>query len=158
MRIYVGNLSYDTTEDELRKDFSAFGEVASVSVVTDRYSGRSKGFAFVEMTNKAEADAAIAGLNGKSVKDRTLVVNEARPRTEGGSSGGSRGGYGGVLHRAMELLRFRLLRWSGVLSDDAHPARRKLDEFANRPRLLRTAGRCIAGDLCLAQLRARIGG
>ena len=84
MRIYVGNLSYDTTEDELRKDFSAFGEVASVSVVTDRYSGRSKGFAFVEMTNKAEADAAIAGLNGKSVKDRTLVVNEARPRTEGG--------------------------------------------------------------------------
>jgi RNA recognition motif-containing protein len=96
MRIYVGNLSYDTTEDELRKDFSAFGEVASASVVTDRYSGRSKGFAFVEMTNKAEADAAIAGLNGKSVKDRTLVVNEARPRTEGGSGGGrSSGGYGG---------------------------------------------------------------
>ena len=96
MRIYVGNLSYDTTEDELRKDFSAFGEVASVSVVTDRYSGRSKGFAFVEMTNKAEADAAIAGLNGKSVKDRTLVVNEARPRTEGGSGGGRRSrGYGG---------------------------------------------------------------
>ena len=95
MRIYVGNLSYDTTEDELKKDFSAFGEVVSVSVVTDRYSGRSKGFAFVEMTNKAEADAAIAGLNGKSVKERTLVVNEARPRTEGGSSGGSRGGYSG---------------------------------------------------------------
>jgi RNA recognition motif-containing protein len=95
MRIYVGNLSYDTTEDELRKDFSAFGEIASVSVVTDRYSGRSKGFAFVEMTNKAEADAAIAGMNGKAVKERTLVVNEARPRTEGGSSGGSRGGYGG---------------------------------------------------------------
>ena len=94
MRIYVGNLSYDTTEDELRKDFSAFGEVASVSVVTDRYSGRSKGFAFVEMTNKAEADAAIAGLNGKAVKERTLVVNEARPRTEGGS-GGRSGGYGG---------------------------------------------------------------
>jgi RNA recognition motif-containing protein len=95
MRIYVGNLSYDTTEDELKKDFSAFGEVVSASVVTDRYSGRSKGFAFVEMTNKAEADAAIAGLNGKSVKERTLVVNEARPRTEGGSSGGSRGGYSG---------------------------------------------------------------
>jgi RNA recognition motif-containing protein len=94
MRIYVGNLSYDTTEDELRKDFAAFGEVASVSVVTDRYSGRSKGFAFVEMTNKAEADAAIAGLNGKSVKERTLVVNEARPRTEGGG-GGRSGGYGG---------------------------------------------------------------
>jgi RNA recognition motif-containing protein len=95
MRIYVGNLSYDTTEDELKKDFSAFGEVVSVSVVTDRYSGRSKGFAFVEMTNKAEADAAITGLNGKAVKERTLVVNEARPRTEGGSSGGSRGGYSG---------------------------------------------------------------
>ena len=95
MRIYVGNLSYDTTEDELKKDFSAFGEVFSVSVVTDRYSGRSKGFAFVEMTNKAEADAAITGLNGKAVKERTLVVNEARPRTEGGSSGGSRGGYSG---------------------------------------------------------------
>ena len=97
MRIYVGNLSYDTTEDELRKDFAAFGEVASVSVVTDRYSGRSKGFAFVEMTNKAEADAAIAGLNGKAVKERTLVVNEARPRTEGGgrSGGYSGGGYGG---------------------------------------------------------------
>jgi len=95
MRIYVGNLSYDTTEDELRKDFSTFGEVVSVSVVTDRYSGRSKGFAFVEMTNKAEADAAIAGLNGKAVKERTLVVNEARPRTEGGSSGGRSGGYGG---------------------------------------------------------------
>jgi cold-inducible RNA-binding protein len=93
MRIYVGNLSYDTTEDELRKEFSAFGEVASVSVVTDRYSGRSKGFAFVEMNNKAEADAAIAGLNGKSVKERTLVVNEARPRTESG--GRSSGGYGG---------------------------------------------------------------
>ena len=95
MRIYVGNLSYDTTEDELKKDFSAFGEVVSVSVVTDRYSGRSKGFAFVEMTNKAEADAAIAGLNGKAIKERTLVVNEARPRTEGGSSGGRSGGYGG---------------------------------------------------------------
>ena len=95
MRIYVGNLSYDTTEDELRKDFSTFGEVVSVSVVTDRYSGRSKGFAFVEMTNKAEADAAIAGLNGKAVKERTLVVNEARPRTEGGGGGGRSGGYGG---------------------------------------------------------------
>jgi len=96
MRIYVGNLSYDMNEDELRKEFSAFGEVSAVSVVTDRYSGRSKGFAFVEMNNKAEADAAIAALNGKAVKDRTLVVNEARPRTEGGSGGGrSGGGYGG---------------------------------------------------------------
>jgi RNA recognition motif-containing protein len=96
MRIYVGNLSYDMNEDELRKEFSAFGEVTAVSVVTDRYSGRSKGFAFVEMNNKTEADAAIAALNGKAVKDRTLVVNEARPRTEGGSGGGyGGGGYGG---------------------------------------------------------------
>ncbi|MDD5288207.1 MAG: RNA-binding protein [Dehalococcoidales bacterium] len=92
MRIYVGNLSYDMTDDELKKEFSAFGEVTSASVVTDRYSGRSKGFGFVEMNTKAEADAAIAGLNGKTMKDRTLVVNEARPRTEGGSRSG--GGYG----------------------------------------------------------------
>ena len=110
MRIYVGNLSYETTEDELKKDFSAFGEVVSVSVVTDRYSGRSKGFAFVEMTNKAEADAAIAGLNGKSVKDRTLVVNEARPRTEGGSGGGRSGGYSGVRRLWWRRLR-RQARW-----------------------------------------------
>jgi RNA recognition motif-containing protein len=95
MRIYVGNLSYDMNEDELRKEFSAFGEVSAVSVVTDRYSGRSKGFAFVEMNNKTEADAAIAALNGKAVKDRTLVVNEARPRTEGGGGGSGGGGGGG---------------------------------------------------------------
>jgi RNA recognition motif-containing protein len=95
MRIYVGNLSYEVNEDELRQEFSAYGEVTSVSVVTDRYSGRSKGFAFVEMNTKAEADAAIAALNGKALKDRTLVVNEARPRTEGGSGGRSGGGYGG---------------------------------------------------------------
>ena len=91
MRIYVGNLSYDMTEDELRREFSEFGEVDSASIVTDRYSGRSKGFGFIEMTNKAEAEAAIAGLNGKTMKDRTMVVNEARPRTEGG---GRSGGYG----------------------------------------------------------------
>ncbi len=93
MRIYVGNLSYDMTEDALRKEFSAFGEVASASVVIDRDSGRSKGFGFVEMNTKAEADAAITGLNGKTMKDRTLVVNEARPRTESGGRSG--GGYGG---------------------------------------------------------------
>lgn len=95
MRIYVGNLSYEVTEDDLRKEFSSYGEVTSVSVVTDRYSGRSKGFAFVEMNTKAEADAAIAALNGKALKDRTLVVNEARPRTEGGGRSGGGGGYGG---------------------------------------------------------------
>ncbi len=98
MRIYVGNLSYAVAEDDLRQEFSAFGEIASVNIITDKYSGRSKGFAFVEMNTKAEADAAIAAVNGKTLKDRTLVVNEARPRTEGGSSGGGRsggGGYGG---------------------------------------------------------------
>ncbi|MBN1643736.1 MAG: RNA-binding protein [Dehalococcoidales bacterium] len=84
MRIYVGNLSYAVTEDELRQEFSAFGEVASVNIIIDRYSGRSKGFGFVEMNTKAEADAAITALNGKAVKDRTLVVNEARPRSEDG--------------------------------------------------------------------------
>lgn len=84
MRIYVGNISYDMTEDELREEFSAFGAVASVNIVTDRYSGRSKGFAFVEINNKAEAEAAIAGLNGKVLKNRTVVVNEARPRIERG--------------------------------------------------------------------------
>ncbi len=82
MRIYVGNLPYDATEDDLIKEFSAFGEVASANVITDRYSGRSKGFGFVEINDKAKAEAAIAGLNGKTLRERKLVVNEARPRTD----------------------------------------------------------------------------
>jgi cold-inducible RNA-binding protein len=90
MKLYVGNLSYDVTDEELRQEFSAFGEVTSVNVVKDKYSGRPKGFAFVEMASKSEAEAAIAGLNGKTLKERTLVVNEARPRpdTRGGGFGG----------------------------------------------------------------------
>ena len=95
MKIYVGNLSYEITEEELRQEFAAFGEVTSVSVITDKYSGRPKGFAFVEMDTKSEAEAAIAGLSGKMLKDRTIMVNEARPRTEsrgGGSYGDRRGG------------------------------------------------------------------
>jgi len=95
MKLYVGNLSYDTNEDELRQAFSAFGEVTSVSIPSDRQSGRSKGFAFVEMATKAAAEAAIAGLNGKSLKERTITVAEARPRTDsrpGGGYSGSRGG------------------------------------------------------------------
>ncbi len=101
MKLYVGNLSYDVMEDEVRQAFAAFGEVTSVSIPSDRQSGRSKGFGFVEMATKAAAEAAIAGLNGKSLKERTITVAEARPRTDsrpGGGYGGSRGGgrdYGG---------------------------------------------------------------
>ncbi len=92
MRIYVGNLSYDVTEDELAAEFGAYGKVDSVSIPADRYSGRPRGFAFVDMGAKAEADAAIAALNGKTLKERTIVVNESHPRTEGRGGGG--GGYG----------------------------------------------------------------
>ncbi|MFC1871183.1 RNA recognition motif domain-containing protein [Chloroflexota bacterium] len=99
MKIYIGNLSYEVTEEDLRQEFVAFGEVTSVSVITDKYSGRPKGFAFVEMATKSEAEAAIADLNGKTLKDRTIMVNEARPRTDNRSGGGYRdgrsGGFGG---------------------------------------------------------------
>ena len=99
MRIYVGNLSYDVTEEELKQEFMAHGEVTSVSILTDKFSGRPKGFGFVEMDSKSEAEAAIEGLNGKTLKERTIVVNEARPRTgnRGGGSYGDRrgGGYDG---------------------------------------------------------------
>ena len=95
MKIYVGNLPYEVTEEDLRQEFAAFGEVTSVSVITDKYSGRPKGFAFVEMATKSEAEAAITGLNGKTLKERTIMVNEARPRTDSrgsGSYGDRRGG------------------------------------------------------------------
>jgi RNA recognition motif-containing protein len=99
MKIYVGNLSYEETEQDLQQEFEAFGEVTSVDIITDRDSGRPKGFGFVEMATKSEGEAAIAGLNGKTLKERTIVVNEARPRTDnrGGGSYGDRksGGYGG---------------------------------------------------------------
>jgi RNA recognition motif-containing protein len=80
--IYVGNLSYDTTEDTLRTLFGEFGEVESARVITDRYTGRSKGFAFVEMSTEDAAQAAIDALNGKSVDGRDLRVDKAKPRTE----------------------------------------------------------------------------
>ena len=102
MKIYVGNLSYEVTEEDLRQEFGAFGEVTSVSVITDKYSGRPKGFGFVEMASKSEAEAAITGLNGKMLKDRTVVVNEARPRTDSRSGGyrdGRSGGFGGGRQR-----------------------------------------------------------
>ena len=99
MRIYVGNLSYDLTEEELQKEFLAYGEVISASILNDKFSGQPKGFGFVEMASKSEAEAAITGLNGKVLRERTIVVNEARPRSDnrGGGSYGDRrgGGYGG---------------------------------------------------------------
>ena len=97
MRMYVGNLSYETTEDDLRKAFEAFGTVESVAVVTDKYTGKSKGFGFVEMASREEAQAAMSGLDGTQLADRTLKVDEARPRPErrGGGDRGGRGGFGG---------------------------------------------------------------
>jgi len=95
MNIYVGNVSRETTEDELRQAFEAFGQVTSVNIIKDRYSGESRGFAFVEMAVKSEAQTAINEVNGKQLGERTLSVNEARPRTEGGRGGGSYGRGGG---------------------------------------------------------------
>jgi RNA recognition motif-containing protein len=92
MNIYVGNLSYEVTEEDLKEAFEGFGEVETIRVLKDKYTGRSKGFGFVEMASKAEGQSAIEGLNGKELKGRALNVNEARPRTE---SRGSRGGYDG---------------------------------------------------------------
>lgn len=97
MNIYVGNLSYELTEDELRQAFEQFGRVSSVSILKDRYTGQSRGFGFVEMPAKAEAQAAIEGLNGKDLKGRALKVNEARPRSDdrqGDRKGGGGGGRG----------------------------------------------------------------
>jgi cold-inducible RNA-binding protein len=97
MRLYVGNLSYETSEEDVRKAFEEFGTVESVNVITDKYTGKSKGFAFVEMSSREEAQAAINGVNGKQVGDRFVRVDEARPRPErrGGDRGGGRGGFGG---------------------------------------------------------------
>jgi RNA recognition motif-containing protein len=95
MNIYVGNLSTEVTEDELRQEFQAFGQVTSVNIIKDKYSGRSRGFGFIEMPVVSEGQAALAGLKGKALKDRTLDVSEARPRADkrgGGSYGDRRGG------------------------------------------------------------------
>lgn len=88
MKIYVGNLPYDVTEDSLRKEFEAFGGVDTVSIVKDRDTGRARGFAFVEMPVVAEGRAAVSGMNGKTMDERTIVVNEARPQTDNRSGGG----------------------------------------------------------------------
>jgi cold-inducible RNA-binding protein len=92
-KLYVGNLSYETTEDELRNLFAQAGTVTSVALIKDRDSGRSKGFAFIEMSNQSEAEKAIQTFNGYSLADRPLKVNAARPREERGFGGGG-GGYG----------------------------------------------------------------
>jgi RNA recognition motif-containing protein len=98
MKIYVGNLAYDVTEDEIAAEFGNYGKVESVALPSDKLSGRPKGFAFVEMASQSEAEAAITELNGKTMRDRTIVVNESRPRADnkGGGSYGNRrsGGYG----------------------------------------------------------------
>lgn len=99
MRLYVGNLSRDVTKEDLEEAFKPFGSVEEASIVKDRSNDVSKGFGFVEMPNKAEAQAAIDGLSGKELKGRSMDVNEARPRTDrpnrGGFGGGRRGGGGG---------------------------------------------------------------
>ncbi len=95
-KLYVGNLSYDMSESELRELFEQHGEVASAALVMDRETGRPRGFGFVEMTDDAQANAAIEALNGQNIGGRDLTVNEARPREpRGGGGGGGRGGYGG---------------------------------------------------------------
>ncbi len=91
MNLYVGNLSYQTTEDELREAFQAFGQIDSVSLVKDKFSGESRGFAFIEMPTQAEAQAAMAALNGRELRGQSLKVNEARPRTGGGDRRGGGG-------------------------------------------------------------------
>jgi RNA recognition motif-containing protein len=92
MNIYVGNLSREVTEEELRQTFEAFGQVTSVNIIKDKYSGQPRGFGFVEMATRDEGQAAIDGLKGKLLKDRTLDVSEARPRSEGRRGGGFGGG------------------------------------------------------------------
>ena len=100
MNIYVGNISHEVKEEDLKEAFEAFGQVESVKIISDNYTGRSKGFGFVEMSNDSEARSAIEGLNDKELKGRALKVNTARPRTEnrrgsGGFGGGGRGGRKG---------------------------------------------------------------
>lgn len=94
-KLYVGNISFNTTNQDLNDMFGEVGTVESANVVEDRETGRSRGFGFVEMASKADAENAIAQLNGKEVDGRALKVNEAKPREDRGGGGGGRGGYGG---------------------------------------------------------------
>ena len=101
MKLFIGNLPRDAKDEDLQTAFAGFGAVASVAIIRDKFSGEARGFAFVEMDNKTEAEAAIRGLNGKELLGKALVVNEARPKNDSGSrgggygGGGGRGGYGG---------------------------------------------------------------
>ncbi len=95
VKLYVGNLSFSTTEQDLEEQFGEFGQVNSASLITDRETGRSRGFGFVELDSKEAAQAAIQNLNGKEVDGRALTVNEAKPREDRGGGGGGRGGFGG---------------------------------------------------------------
>lgn len=99
-KIYVGNLSFNTSSQDLTELFSASGTVESANVIEDRDTGRSRGFGFVEMASSAEAEAAIAALNGKEVDGRELKVNEAKPQAPRNGGGGGRGGYGGGGNRS----------------------------------------------------------
>jgi RNA recognition motif-containing protein len=96
MNIYVGNLPHDLTEEELRQEFAAFGEVTSVNIIKDKHGGQSRGFGFVEMSSNTEAEAAITGLKGKTLKERTMDVSQARPRPDsrGGRPSYRKGGKG----------------------------------------------------------------
>jgi len=95
MNIYVGNLSPEVSEEEIRQAFESFGQITSVSIIKDRYTGQPRGFGFVEMPVDSEAQAAIDGLNGTPLKEQNLNVNKARPRDERGGGGGGGGFYGG---------------------------------------------------------------
>ena len=95
MNIYVGNLSYQTTEDELRDLFAEFGDVVRAKLIVDKFTGQSKGFGFVEMSNNSEAQKAMDELNGRDVNGRSVTVNQARPRQERSRGGGGGRGYGG---------------------------------------------------------------
>jgi len=98
MNIYVGNLAFDVTEDELKEAFAPFGEVTEVRLIMDKYSGKSKGFAFIEMPSKEEAEKAIEEMNGKEMNGRAIAVNIAKPKVDR-SSGGRRGGFSGGQRR-----------------------------------------------------------
>ena len=91
MNIYIGNMSFDTTEDQLRQAFEGYGAVSTVKIISDRDSGQSKGFGFVEMLTKDDAVTAISGLNGQDLNGRALNVNEAKPRTDSGNRSGGNG-------------------------------------------------------------------